>query len=66
MKRGERPRKKTAITLTELEAMLATCDDSLEGLRDRALLGCMTYAFIRVGAVIKLRVKDYSVGGRQA
>lgn len=33
-----RPRKKTAITLAELEAMLATWDDSLEGLRDRALL----------------------------
>jgi integrase len=38
VKRGERPAKKTAITKTELEAMLATCDDSLEGLRDRALL----------------------------
>ncbi len=38
VKRGERPRKKTAITLAELEAMLATCDDSLEGLRDCALL----------------------------
>src|SRR5690606_11407069 len=40
VKRGERPRKKTAITLPELKAMLATCDDSLEGLRDRALLCC--------------------------
>ncbi len=38
VKRGERPNKKTAITRTELEAMLATCDDSLEGRRDRALL----------------------------
>lgn len=38
VKRGERPRKKTAITLAELEAMLATCDASLEGIRDRALL----------------------------
>lgn len=38
VKRGERPAKKTAIAKTELEAMLATCDDSLEGLRDRALL----------------------------
>src|SRR5690606_15188518 len=43
VKRGERPRKKTAITLPELEAMLATCDDSLEGLRDRALL-CFAFA----------------------
>lgn len=38
VKRGERPSKKTAITKPELEAMLATCDESLEGLRDRALL----------------------------
>lgn len=38
VKRGERPNKKTAITRAELEAMLTTCDESLEGLRDRALL----------------------------
>jgi integrase len=43
VKRGVRPRKKTAITLAELEAMLATCDDSLEGLRDHALL-CFGFA----------------------
>ena len=43
VKRGERARKKTAITLVELEAMLATCNDSLEGLRDRALL-CFGFA----------------------
>lgn len=43
VKRGERPTKKTAITRAELEAMLATCDDSLEGLRDRALL-CFGFA----------------------
>ena len=38
VKRGERPHKKTAITRPELEALLATCDGSLEGLRDAALL----------------------------
>ena len=43
VKRGERPTKKTAITRTELEAMLSTCDGSLEGLRDRALL-CFGFA----------------------
>lgn len=37
-KRGEAPRKKTAATREPLQAMLATCDDSLEGVRDRALL----------------------------
>lgn len=43
VKRGERPAKKTAITKAELEAMLATCDDTLEGIRDRALL-CFGFA----------------------
>ncbi|MDV3509181.1 site-specific integrase [Stenotrophomonas sp. C4297] len=43
VKRGERPTKKTAITRAELEAMLATCDDRLEGRRDRALL-CFGFA----------------------
>lgn len=38
VKRGERPHKKTAITKPELAALVATCDDSLEGRRDRALL----------------------------
>ncbi len=42
-KRGERPSKKTAITRTELDALLATCDDTLEGKRDRALL-CFAFA----------------------
>lgn len=37
-KRGERPTKKTAITKRELDALVATCDESLEGVRDRALL----------------------------
>lgn len=38
IKRGDRPTKKTAITRTELEALIGTCDESLEGIRDRALL----------------------------
>lgn len=37
-KRGETVTKKTAATREPLEAMLATCDDSLEGIRDRAIL----------------------------
>ena len=35
---GQAPRTKTAATQNGLDAMLATCDDSLEGRRDRALL----------------------------
>lgn len=37
-KRGVRPQKKDALTRDPLEALLATCDDSLRGKRDRALL----------------------------
>lgn len=37
-KRGARPKKKLAMTRDPLQAVLATCDESLRGLRDRALL----------------------------
>ncbi|WP_313140350.1 integrase [Stenotrophomonas sp.] len=37
-KRGERARKKAAITRAELHALLATCGPDLAGVRDRALL----------------------------
>lgn len=37
-KRGARPNKKPALTREPLEALLETCDASLVGLRDRALL----------------------------
>jgi integrase len=51
VKRGERPAKKTAITRPELEAMVATCNESLVGVRDRALL---YFAFASGGvAVVK-------------
>jgi integrase len=35
---GQAPRSKAAATQDALDAMLATCDNSLEGLRDRAVL----------------------------
>lgn len=37
-KRGAVPQKKDALTKDPLQAILATCDDSLRGKRDRALL----------------------------
>ena len=37
-RRGERAQKKAALTRAPLELLLATCDDSLIGRRDRALL----------------------------
>src|SRR5438270_9567463 len=37
-KRGVKPNKKDALTRDPMQALLATCDDSLRGKRDRALL----------------------------
>lgn len=37
-KRGELPKKKDALTKDPLQLVLATCDESLKGKRDRALL----------------------------
>lgn len=37
-KRGQRPRKKDALTRDPLQALLGTCDETLAGKRDRALL----------------------------
>ncbi len=37
-RQGVNVRKKTAIVLEPLQALLATCDDGLRGIRDRALL----------------------------
>lgn len=45
-KRGALPRKKPALTREPLQALLATCDNSLTGLRDRALL---SFAFASGG-----------------
>ena len=38
---------------------------SLVRLRDRALIGLMTYSFARIGAVLKMKVKDYFIQGRR-
>ena len=37
----------------------------LLGLRDRALIGAMVYTFARVGAVLRMRVRDYFLQGRR-
>src|SRR5437773_1307398 len=38
---------------------------TLVGLRDRALIGAMTYTFARIGAVVALRVDDYYPAGKR-
>ena len=39
--------------------------NSIIGLRDRALIGVMVYAFARVGAVVAMRVEDYFPQGKR-
>jgi site-specific recombinase XerD len=36
------------------------------GLRDRALIGMMTYTFARIGAVVAMRVRDYYPQGKRS
>jgi integrase/recombinase XerD len=35
------------------------------GLRGRALIGVMTHAFARIGAVVSMRVEDYFANGKR-
>ena len=39
---------------------------TLKGLRDRAVIGTMLYTFARVGAVTRMRVRDYHHVGRRS
>jgi site-specific recombinase XerC len=62
VRRGKTP------VLTEKEArrLLDSIDTTtLVGLRDRALIGVMTYAFARIGAVVGMKVEDYYPAGKR-
>ena len=62
VKKGKTP----VLTGGEARLLLDSIDiESLVGLRDRALIGLMTYSFARVGAVLKMQVRDYFVQGRR-
>jgi integrase/recombinase XerD len=62
VKRGKTP----VLTTDQARVLLDSIDTStLVGLRDRALIGVMTYAFARVGAVVAMRVEDYLANGKR-
>lgn len=50
------------VMLADGSVMEAPC---VVGLRDRALIGVMTYAFARIGAVVGMRVDDYFANGKR-
>jgi site-specific recombinase XerC len=56
VRRGKTP----VLTEEQARRLLEGLDTStLVGQRDRALIGVMTYAFARIGAVVAMRVEDY-------
>ena len=62
VKRGKTP----VLTTDQARLLLDSIDTStLVGLRDRALIGVMTYAFARIGAVVAMRVEDYFANGKR-
>jgi integrase/recombinase XerD len=62
VKRGKTP----VLTEEQARKLIESIDTStLVGLRDRALIGVMTYAFARIGAVVAMRVEDYYPEGKR-
>ncbi len=58
--------KTTVLTGEQARALLDSIDTStVVGLRDRALISVMTFAFARVGAVVAMRVEDYYPNGKR-
>ncbi len=52
--------KTTVLDADQARKLLDSIDTStLVGLRDRALISVMTFAFARIGAVVAMRVEDY-------
>jgi integrase/recombinase XerD len=62
VRRGKTP----VLTEEQARRLIESIDTStLVGLRDRALIGVMTYAFARIGAVVAMRVEDYYPNGKR-
>jgi site-specific recombinase XerD len=62
VKRG----KTTVLTAEQARELLDSIDTTtLVGLRDRALISVMTFAFARIGAVVGMKVEDYYPQGKR-
>jgi integrase/recombinase XerD len=65
-KHSQRRGKTPVLQADEARTLIDAIDTtSLPGLRDRALIGLMVYAFARVGAATSMRVEDFFVQGRR-
>jgi integrase/recombinase XerD len=58
--------KTTVLDAEQARKLLDSIDTStVVGLRDRALISVMTFAFARIGAVVAMRVEDYHPRGKR-
>jgi site-specific recombinase XerD len=58
--------KTTVLDADQARKLLDSIDTStIVGLRDRALISVMTFAFARIGAVVAMRVEDYYPKGKR-
>jgi len=58
--------KTTVLDAEQARRLLDSIDtSSLVGLRDRALISVMTFAFARIGAVVAMRIEDYYPKGKR-
>lgn len=58
--------KTSVLTCEQARTLLDSIDTStVVGLRDRALISIMTFAFARIGAVVAMRVEDYYPQGKR-
>jgi site-specific recombinase XerD len=58
--------KTTVLDAEQARKLLDSIDTStVVGLRDRALISVMTFAFARIGAVVAMRVEDYFPKGKR-
>jgi site-specific recombinase XerD len=63
VRRGKTP----VLTAEEMRELLASIEtDRLIGLRDRALLGLLSYTFARVSAAVGMQVDDFYIQGRKS
>jgi site-specific recombinase XerD len=59
--------KTTVLDADQARKLLDSIDTStVVGLRDRALISVMTFAFARIGAVVAMRVEDYYPKGKRS
>jgi site-specific recombinase XerC len=58
--------KTTVLDAEQARVLLDSIDTStVVGLRDRALISVMTFAFVRIGAAVAMRVEDYYPKGKR-